>query len=151
MYFLKGWHLREFGFPRNDSDKKFKWKKMNFTTDLPKHSPDCTYLVATCRFGKESYRMHVVTLSSGTSIFLNLSEYSVKYRKPEVLKYLRVNKLKLLEEDQTTQTDRVLLCHCLSLESKEPSKKRSKARLESSEEGESEVDFEEEEEEKETY
>lgn len=37
IYFIKGWHLREFGFPRaNDLRKIFKWKKMNFTTDLPK-------------------------------------------------------------------------------------------------------------------
>ena len=37
FYFIKGWHLREFGFPReNDLRKVFKWKKMNFTTDLPK-------------------------------------------------------------------------------------------------------------------
>jgi hypothetical protein len=37
FYFIKGWHLREFGFPRaNEIRKVFKWKKMNFTTDLPK-------------------------------------------------------------------------------------------------------------------
>ena len=37
FYFIKGWHIREFGFPReNDLRKVFKWKKMNFTTDLPK-------------------------------------------------------------------------------------------------------------------
>jgi hypothetical protein len=50
IYFIKGWHLREFGFPRDASvKKKFKWKKMNFTTDLPKNNPICTYLVATGR------------------------------------------------------------------------------------------------------
>ena len=37
LYFIKGWHLRMFGFPRTSAVKKvFKWKKMNFTTDLPK-------------------------------------------------------------------------------------------------------------------
>ena len=37
LYFVKGWHLRMFGFPRTSAVKKiFKWKKMNFTTDLPK-------------------------------------------------------------------------------------------------------------------
>ena len=49
VYFIKGFHLREFGFPRtSDIDKRFKWKKMNFTTDLPKNDPICTYLVASC-------------------------------------------------------------------------------------------------------
>jgi hypothetical protein len=26
--------------------KKYRWKKMNFTTDLPKKNPDVTYIVA---------------------------------------------------------------------------------------------------------
>jgi hypothetical protein len=56
--------LREFGFPRaNELKKRFKWKKMNFTTDLPKNSPICSYLVATGRVGEECYRMHVVVNS----------------------------------------------------------------------------------------
>ena len=56
--------MREFGFPRVDKlKKKFKWKKMNFTTDLPKNDPLCTYLVATGRFKKEYYRMHAVVNS----------------------------------------------------------------------------------------
>ena len=66
MYLIRQWHLREFGFPRNaDLRKNFKWKKMNFTTDLPKQSPLCTYLVATGRVERECYRMHVVALSAG--------------------------------------------------------------------------------------
>ena len=66
IYFIKGWHLREFGFPRKeDLRKKFKWKKMNFTTDLPKNDPLCSYLVATGRVGPECYRMHVVVNSQG--------------------------------------------------------------------------------------
>ena len=66
IYFIKGWHLREFGFPRKEElRKKFKWKKMNFTTDLPKNDPLCSYLVATGRVGKECYRMHVVVNSQG--------------------------------------------------------------------------------------
>ena len=61
IYFIKGWHLREFGFPRSSELKKiFKWKKMNFTTDLPKNNPICTYLVATGKINDECYRMHVV-------------------------------------------------------------------------------------------
>lgn len=64
FYFIRGWHLREFGFPRaNDLKKVFKWKKMNFTTDLPKQDPICSYLVATGKVGEECYRMHVVVNS----------------------------------------------------------------------------------------
>jgi hypothetical protein len=44
VYFMKGMHLREFGFPRLKDDinqqrteKPYKWKKTNFVTDLPKH------------------------------------------------------------------------------------------------------------------
>lgn len=48
IYFIKGWHLRLFGFPRISTiEKMYKWKKMNYTTDLPKHDPIASYLVAT--------------------------------------------------------------------------------------------------------
>lgn len=81
IYFIKGWHLREFGFPRaTDLHKMFKWKKMNFTTDLPKNNPVCSYLVATGKVEEECYRMHVV---------VNSLEYSNEYRKSEVLKDLK--------------------------------------------------------------
>lgn len=58
VYYLKGLHMREFGFPRlnkvttevggvgSNSNKPFKWKKTNFVTDLPKHTPTACYLVA---------------------------------------------------------------------------------------------------------
>lgn len=109
IYFIKGWHLREFGFPRQDGlRKEFKWKKMNFTTDLPKNSPLCSYLVATGRVGKDCYRMHVV---------VNSKEYSTLYRQSEVLKGLRANsfksKSKLLPEDRSFDTERMILCHVL--------------------------------------
>ena len=82
FYFIKGWHLREFGFPRaNELKKVFKWKKMNFTTDLPKQDPICSYLVATGKVEDECYRMHVV---------VNSQEYSKEYRKSEVLKELKI-------------------------------------------------------------
>ena len=75
IYFIKGWHLREFGFPRKEElRKKFKWKKMNFTTDLPKNDPLCSYLVATGRVGRECFRMHVVVNSQGKSIYFFLSQ-----------------------------------------------------------------------------
>ena len=53
VYFIKGMHVREFGFPRlkesddgKSSQKHFKWKKTNFVTDLPKYHPVARYLVA---------------------------------------------------------------------------------------------------------
>ena len=60
----------------------WKWKKMNFTTDLPKNAPLCSYLVATGKVGRECFRMHVV---------VNSMEYSSLYRKSDVLKELRAN------------------------------------------------------------
>ncbi len=40
LYFVEGGGLgSEFGFPRVEGKKKFRWKKMNFTTDLPKKNP----------------------------------------------------------------------------------------------------------------
>lgn len=44
---------------------------------------------------------------------LNRIEYSVKYRRPDVLKHLRFScdKAKLLEEDMNNDTERILLCH----------------------------------------
>jgi hypothetical protein len=36
----------DFGFPRVATKKKYRWKKMNFTTDLPKKRPYVTYVVA---------------------------------------------------------------------------------------------------------
>lgn len=104
---MKGWHLREFGFPRSEEvRKKFKWKKMNFTTDLPKNDPLCSYLVATGRVDDECYRMHVV---------VNAQEYSKQYRKSDVLKKLKIDrgKSKLLLEDRGGTSERMILCHVL--------------------------------------
>ena len=64
IYFLSNKHLRQFGFPRvDDLEKKMKWKKMNFTTDLPKHNPQVKYLVSSGKYRSKSYRMHVVVLA----------------------------------------------------------------------------------------
>ena len=122
VYFIKGWHLREFGFPRREDLKKvFKWKKMNFTTDLPKNDPLCSYLVATGRVGKDCFRMHVVVNSQGKiGLHNDVLEYSKKYRESEVLKQLRSdngksggNKSKLLPEDRDYDSERIILCHVL--------------------------------------
>lgn len=62
----------DFGFPRLGIKKRYKWKKMNFTTDLPKRNPLVSYIVASavrCEklFPQGSrpgpvYRMHAVIL-----------------------------------------------------------------------------------------
>lgn len=47
IYFVEGTGLgSEFGFPRVEGKKKFRWKKMNFPTNLPKTKPSVTYIVA---------------------------------------------------------------------------------------------------------
>ena len=47
LYFVKGNSIgSEFGFPRLGIKKRYKWKKMNFTTDLPKRDPVVSYIVA---------------------------------------------------------------------------------------------------------
>lgn len=47
LYFVEGSGLgSDFGFPRVESKKKFRWKKMNFPTNLPKTNPRVTYIVA---------------------------------------------------------------------------------------------------------
>ena len=61
IYFLKSQPLKELGFPRiKGLKKRFKWKKMNFLTPLPKQTPKVTYLVATGKLGQSCYRMHIV-------------------------------------------------------------------------------------------
>lgn len=62
----------DFGFPRLGIKKRYKWKKMNFTTDLPKRNPLVSYIVASAvrceKFfpsggkGGPVFRMHAVIL-----------------------------------------------------------------------------------------
>ena len=73
LYFVEGKTVgSEFGFPRVDIKKKYRWKKMNFTTDLPKRQPVVTYIVASAikcekffpvHSDGPSYRMHAVVLT----------------------------------------------------------------------------------------
>ena len=48
IYFIKKTTLKHLHFPRlnglNSNKKKYKWKKMNFTTNLPKHNPIVRYI-----------------------------------------------------------------------------------------------------------
>jgi hypothetical protein len=73
LYFVEGASIgSDFGFPRLGIRKRFKWKKMNFTTDLPKRDPLVSYIVASAvkceKFFPGSnddgpvYRMHAVIL-----------------------------------------------------------------------------------------
>lgn len=62
MYYLQDQSLKELGFPRiKGLKKRFKWKKMNFVTSLPKQNPKVLYLVATGKLGTACYRMHIVS------------------------------------------------------------------------------------------
>lgn len=68
IYFMQGESIdTDFGFPRIEIKKAYKWKKMNFTADLPKKNPLVKYLVASAgkklETGKSAYRMHVVALN----------------------------------------------------------------------------------------
>lgn len=47
VYFVRANTIgSDFGFPRLGIKKRYKWKKMNFTTDLPKRNPLVSYIVA---------------------------------------------------------------------------------------------------------
>ena len=68
IYFMQGQNIdSDFGFPRVEIKKTYKWKKMNFTAELPKKNPLVRYLVASAGRkldkGKAAYRMHVVSLN----------------------------------------------------------------------------------------
>lgn len=112
---------------------------MNFTTDLPKQDPICSYLVATGKIESQCYRMHVV---------VNSKEYSKEYRKSEVLKELKSGQLqfeynnpgfqqkdkekqKLLPGDRISTSERIILCHvirinCDGQEGEAPTKAQNK-------------------------
>lgn len=73
VYFVRANSIgSDFGFPRLGIKKRYKWKKMNFTTDLPKRNPLVSYIVASAvrceKFfppgskGSPVYRMHAVIL-----------------------------------------------------------------------------------------
>ncbi|EGR27404.1 hypothetical protein IMG5_195860 [Ichthyophthirius multifiliis] len=73
IYYVEGTCIgSSFGFPRVSFKKKYRWKKMNFTTDLPKGKPLVTYIVASAEQCQRNnlqkdnfvYRMHAVILNN---------------------------------------------------------------------------------------
>ena len=105
--------MREFGFPRLrdtpdsvSTEKPFKWKKTNFVTDLPKHTPSARYLVAKTQNQKEKYFMHVAVLTQ---------EYNPRYKVPEELRRLKGKAQKLFDEDvnPAPEYERMLCCHII--------------------------------------
>ena len=116
VFFIKGMHVREFGFPRikgpdenKSTQKPFKWKKTNFVTDLPKHSPAARYLVANTSNQSIKFRMHVSVLPQ---------EYNPRYKIPEELKQMKEKGSKLLDEDMLAapENERIICCHILDID-----------------------------------
>lgn len=69
LYFIRDLHLQDFGFPRVREQqtqtsyvqfgKRFKWKKINYKTLLPKHAHIVAYLVAkTNNYQNQQFMMH---------------------------------------------------------------------------------------------
>lgn len=57
--------------------KLFKWKKTNFVTDVPKHSPISKYLVAKTKFANGEYFMHAAVLHQGKITHHFKSEFNL--------------------------------------------------------------------------
>ena len=90
--------------------KKFKWKKTNFKTCLPKHDPVVIYVTANTK-NVHDYQcmMHAGTL---------IQEFARVYTKKGHGKQLRENNTKLIPEDEKADLElheRVLFCHILDL------------------------------------
>lgn len=140
LYFIKGFHMREFGFPRRRDEngsqiKTHKWKKTNFITDLPKHSPISRYLVAKAKEPNKKgiFCMHASCLYQGNSFCLMMVEYDDNYKNPSVLKKLKERGLKLMEKDVNydPRFERIILCHVVEKtdgESSESEERKSRSR-----------------------
>lgn len=107
IYFVKGNGLgTDFGFPRLGKKKRYRWKKMNFPTDLPKQMPHVTYVVASALKTHEiedeeemaNFRMHAVVIHKDR---LTDQKASQKY----VLCHVRRVGKKKTEDEDTEQND----------------------------------------------
>lgn len=95
IYFVKGKGVgQDFGFPRMEQvKKKYRWKKMNFTTDLPKRKPHVTYVVAS------AMRAHLVEENE-----------NAEFRMHAVIPYC--------EGKNASETNEYILCHVRSVDQK---------------------------------
>lgn len=81
VYFLRNRNLKELGFPRvKGLKKRFKWKKMNFVTPLPKQNPRVTYLVATGKLGQSCFRMHIVFCENSFPVLCHLMKIQNSFK-----------------------------------------------------------------------
>lgn len=124
-------HLQDFGFPRvrvpatktNDFaqfGKRFKWKKINYKTLLPKHAHVVAYLVAkTNNYQNQQFMMHAAA---------HAREFDVRYTQTEFTKQIRADsssKSRLSKDDRnaSTEVQRVIVCHVkVKVESKKDKK-----------------------------
>jgi hypothetical protein len=131
LYFIRDLHLQDFGFPRvrvpatktNDYTqfgKRFKWKKINYKTLLPKHAHVVAYLVAkTNNYQNQQFMMHAAA---------HAREFDVRYTQTEFTKQIRADsasKSRLSKDDRnaSAEVQRVIVCHVkVKVESKKDKK-----------------------------
>ena len=90
--------------------KKFKWKKTNFKTLLPKHDPIVVYMTANSKnVHYQQFMMHVGSL---------ITEFDPVYTKKGQGKILRAKKTKLTDSDKNADLEiheRIVFCHILDM------------------------------------
>lgn len=130
--------MQDFGFPRvrlvqapsTQEDrsqplfgKRYKWKKINYKTLLPKHSHIVAYLVAKTNIeGSAQYMMHAAA---------HASEFDLKYTQSAYTKKIRAEntcRSRLSEEDRNAgeEVQRVIVCHIKMKVENRKDKKRCK-------------------------
>ena len=72
-------------------NKRFKWKKINYKTFLPKHAPVVAYIVAKTNNNDRHFMMHAAA---------STREFKAEYTKSDITKILKKTNSRLLEEDQ---------------------------------------------------
>ena len=80
--------------------KRFKWKKINYKTLLPKHSHVVVYLVAkTNNYEQQQFMMHAAA---------HTSEFDTRYTQTEFTRKIRADskdKSRLSKNDRTVSTE----------------------------------------------
>ena len=93
IYFIQGKNIEnDFGFPRVEIKKSYKWKKTNFITDIPKKNPLVKYLVASAtkiqEKSKHAFRMHAVILNENCDdsyILCHIRQLHIEYQSTDEL------------------------------------------------------------------